>query len=97
MGFFDWFPPPKPAPVVIIRNVLGEEIDRIPAWDLCNQDLHGKQWMHADLSNISLAGANCEGINLFGARLVHTAFLQSESTGRRALVLERGGGRLPRR
>ena len=74
MGFFDWFSPPKPAPVVIIRNVLGEEIDRIPARDLYNQDLRGKKWMHADLSGMSLFGANLEGANLFGARLYRTDF-----------------------
>ena len=31
-------------------------------------------WLHADLSGMSLDGANCEGINLFGARLVRTSF-----------------------
>jgi hypothetical protein len=58
----------------IVRNVLGEEIGRIPARDLCNQDLHGKQWMHDDLSGMSLFGANLEGANLFGARLYRTDF-----------------------
>jgi hypothetical protein len=63
---------------VIIRNVLGEEIDRIPARDLYNQDLHGKQWMHADLSGMSLFGANLEGANLFGARLVRTSLAPTQ-------------------
>ena len=58
MRFFEWFFGPKPALVMIIRNVLGEEIDRMPARDLYNQDLRGKQWMHADLSGMSLFGAN---------------------------------------
>ena len=31
-------------------------------------------WLHADLSGMSLDGANCEGINLFGARLVRSSF-----------------------
>ena len=74
MGFFDWFSPPKPAAVIIIRDVLGEEIDRVPARDLYNQDLRGKQWMHPDLSGMSLFGANLEGANLFGARLYRTDF-----------------------
>ena len=81
MGFSDWFSPPKPAPVVIIRNVLGEEIDRIPARDLYNQDLRGKQWMHADLSGMSLFGANLEGANLFGARLYRTDFQKASLRG----------------
>jgi uncharacterized protein YjbI with pentapeptide repeats len=33
-----------------------------------------KQWAHADLSGLSLDGAACEGINLFGARFVKTSF-----------------------
>jgi uncharacterized protein YjbI with pentapeptide repeats len=65
----------KPTPVVIIRNRLGEEIDRVEgARDLWGQDLRGRQWMHADLSKVYLCGANCEGINLFGARLEQTDF-----------------------
>jgi uncharacterized protein YjbI with pentapeptide repeats len=74
MGFFDLFAKPKPMPVVIIRNVLGEEIDRVAGYDLSGQDLRGRNWSHADLSGRSLDGANCEGINLFGARLVKTSF-----------------------
>jgi uncharacterized protein YjbI with pentapeptide repeats len=76
MGFFNWFSPPKPAPVVIIRNVLGEEIDRVEGvrdlWG--GVDLRGRQWAHADLAGQWLDGANLEGANLFGARLVHTSF-----------------------
>jgi uncharacterized protein YjbI with pentapeptide repeats len=69
------FGKPKPAPVVIIRNRLGEEIDRVEGVrDLWGQDLRGRQWPHVDLSKQSLAGANCEGINLFGARLERTDF-----------------------
>ncbi len=70
-----------PAPIVIIRNVLGEEIDRIPARDLYNQDLRGKQWMHVDLSGMSLFGANLEGANLFGARLYRTDFQKASLRG----------------
>lgn len=82
MGFLsDLFSAPKPKPVVIIRNVLGEEIDRIPARDLYNQDLRGKQWMHADLSGMSLFGANLEGANLFGARLYRTDFQKASLRG----------------
>jgi uncharacterized protein YjbI with pentapeptide repeats len=77
MGFLDLFAPPKPLPVVIIRNVLGEEIDRVEGYDLSGQDLRGRNWSHADLSGSSLDGANCEGINLFGARLVKTSFCRT--------------------
>jgi uncharacterized protein YjbI with pentapeptide repeats len=73
--FFSMFSKPKPVPVVIIRNVLGEEIDRLEGVrDLVNADLRHRQWPHADLSGLSLDGANCEGIDLFGARLVSTSF-----------------------
>ena len=67
MGFFDWFSAPKPVPCVIIYNVLHEEIDRIEgARDLWNQDLRGRQWQHADLSGLSLFGAQCDGIIFLG-------------------------------
>jgi hypothetical protein len=81
MGFFDLFAPPKPMPVVIIRNVLGEEIDRVEAHELSGQDLRRRNWSHADLSGLSLDGANCEGINLFGARLVKTSFCRTNLRG----------------
>jgi uncharacterized protein YjbI with pentapeptide repeats len=76
MGFFaDLFGTPKPAHVLIIRNVLGEEIDRIEgARDLVGQDLRGKQWAHADLSGLWLDGADMSGANLLGARCVGTSF-----------------------
>ena len=76
MGFFDWFSPPKPAPVVIIRNVLGEEIDRVEGvrdlWG--NVDLRGRQWAHAELSGLWLDGSDLSGANLFGSRCVGTSF-----------------------
>ena len=82
MGFLsDLFGTPKPAFVIIIRNVLGEEIDRVFARDLYNRDLRGKQWMHADLSGMSLFGANLEGANLFGARLFRTDFQKASLRG----------------
>jgi len=70
------FSTPKPTPPgVIIRNVLGEQIDVVEGvWDLTNANLRGRQWPHADLNGMSLDGADCEGINLFGARLVKTSF-----------------------
>ncbi len=75
MKFFSVFSKPKPAPVVIIRDRLGREIDRLEGvWDLSNQNLKGRQWAHAELSGLSLDHADCEGINLFGARLVKTSF-----------------------
>lgn len=72
----------KPAPVVIIRNRLGEEIDRVEGVrDLANQDLRGRQWPHVDLSGMFLDGANLEGANLFGARLVNTSFWHANLRG----------------
>jgi uncharacterized protein YjbI with pentapeptide repeats len=70
------FAKPKATPPgVTIRNVLGEEIDRVQGvCHLEHADLRGRRWAHADLSGLSLDGANCEGINLFGARLVRTSF-----------------------
>jgi hypothetical protein len=76
MGLFDWFSPPKPAPVVIIRNVLGEEIDRVEGvHDLWGGvDLRGRNWSHAELSGMWLDGSDLTGANLFGARCVGTSF-----------------------
>jgi uncharacterized protein YjbI with pentapeptide repeats len=70
------FTKPKPIPPgVVIRNVVGEQIDYVAGvWDLTNAELSHRQWQHANLSGLSLDGANCEGINLFGARLVKTSF-----------------------
>ena len=48
---------------------------------LYNQDLRCKQWMHADLSGMSLFGANLEGANLFGARLYLTDFQKASLRG----------------
>lgn len=70
-----WFWREKPKPVVIIRNVLGEEIDRVEGVrDLWGQDLRGRQWPHVNLRGMYLDGANLEGANLFGARIVNTSF-----------------------
>lgn len=67
--------PKATPPGVVIRNVLGEVIDHVAGvWDLTNADLRGRQWAHADLSGLSLDGANCEGIHLFGARPVRSSF-----------------------
>jgi uncharacterized protein YjbI with pentapeptide repeats len=82
VSFFSKFSKPKPAPVVIIYNVLHEEIDRVVgAWDLVGQDLRGKQWAHAELSDLSLYGAQCDGINLLGARLHRTDFQKASLRG----------------
>jgi uncharacterized protein YjbI with pentapeptide repeats len=75
------FAAPKPAPVVIIRNVLGEQIDVVYARELSGQDLRGRQWAHADLSGLSLYGAQCDGINLFGSRLYRTDFQKASLRG----------------
>jgi uncharacterized protein YjbI with pentapeptide repeats len=76
VGFFsDLFGSPKPKPGVIIRNVLGEEIDRVEGTrDLLFQDLRGRQWPHVDLSGMFLQGANLEGANLMGGKFLRTSF-----------------------
>ena len=73
------FTKPKPEPPgVIIRDVLGKQIDHVSGvWHLADADLRGRNWSHADLSGLSLDGANCEGINLFGARLVKISFCRT--------------------
>jgi pentapeptide repeat protein len=46
-------------------------------YDLINADFRDRQWLHADLSRLSLDGDNCEGINLFGARFIRTSFCRA--------------------
>jgi len=46
-------------------------------------------WLHADLSGKSLDGANCEGINLFGARLVEEQFLGAQPSQRGTVIQRR--------
>jgi hypothetical protein len=77
MGFLsNPFGSPKPTPVVIIYNVLHEEIDRVQGvWDLSGV------WRHADLSGLSFYRAQCDGINLFGARLYRTDFQKASLRG----------------
>lgn len=41
VGFFDLFAAPKPAPVVTLRNILGEQIEVVNTRDLAGQDLRG--------------------------------------------------------
>jgi len=82
VGFLsDLFSVPKAPSVVIIRNVLGEQIDVVNARDLSGQDLRGRNWSHADLSGLSLYGAQCDGLNLFGARLHRTDFQKASLRG----------------
>ena len=80
MGFFaDLFGTATPAPVTIVRNVLGEEIDRI-RW--CNgEDLRRHVNALGALSEMSLFGAQCDGINLLGARLFRTDFQKASLRG----------------
>jgi uncharacterized protein YjbI with pentapeptide repeats len=84
MGFFaDLFGTPKPAPAVIIYNVLHEEIDRVEGRRyLWGQDLCGRNWSHADLSGLSLYGAQFVGTNLF-RRTVTQGRLPNGITSRR--------------
>jgi hypothetical protein len=60
----------KPAPPgIIIRSVLGEEIDRVEGWNLENKILRDKNWNHVDLSGMCLDGSDLSGSNLLGANL----------------------------
>jgi hypothetical protein len=60
------FGKPKPVPVVIKRNRLGEETDRVVGVrDLANQDLRGRQWPHVDLGGMFLDRANVESASLW--------------------------------
>ena len=82
MGLFDWFSTPKPAPCVVIKNVLGEVLLEIPGRrDLIGANLKGLNLAHADLSGLSLYGAQCDGINLLGARLFRTDFQKASLRG----------------
>jgi len=73
VGFLaDIFCSPRPHPTppgVIIRNRLGEEIDRVAGWDLCNKDLRNRNWQHVDLSHVRLDGSDLSGTNMLGANL----------------------------
>lgn len=60
---------PKFIPNVIIFNRLGEEIDRVQGWDLCNKDLRNKDWRHVNLSGLVLDGSDLTGTNMIGANL----------------------------
>jgi uncharacterized protein YjbI with pentapeptide repeats len=82
MGLFHWFSTPKPMPVVIINNVLGEVLLQIPGrWDLIGANLKGLDLAHADLSGMFLDGADMSGANLFGARCVGTSFARCKMLG----------------
>jgi Pentapeptide repeats (8 copies) len=69
MGFFDWFSAPKPAPVVIIRNILGEQIDVVNARELWGQMLRNRDWRHVNLERVCLQGSDLTGTNMLGANL----------------------------
>jgi hypothetical protein len=88
MGFVaDLFGTPKPAPAVIIYNVLHEEIDGVEGvrglWD---RDLCGRNWSHANLSGLSLYGAQCDGINLFRRTVAQDRLPKGITSRRRASV-----------
>ena len=65
----------KPAPVVMIRDVLGEEIDRVEGvrdlWG--GVDLRGRNWSRAELSN-DADGSDLDRRQSIGARCVGTSF-----------------------
>ena len=64
------FTKPKPIPPgVIIRNRLGEEIDRVEGWTLEHQHLRLRNWPHVDLHGVSLSGSDLSGTNMLGADL----------------------------
>jgi uncharacterized protein YjbI with pentapeptide repeats len=64
------FTKPKPTPpTIIIRNVLGEEIDRVEGWNLEHKMLRNRNWAHVDLSGLVLDGSDLTGSNMIGANL----------------------------
>jgi uncharacterized protein YjbI with pentapeptide repeats len=71
MGFFSVFSTPKatPTPVVIIRDRLGREIDRVQGWNLERKDLRNQDWRHVDLSGQCLDNSDLSGTNMLGADL----------------------------
>jgi uncharacterized protein YjbI with pentapeptide repeats len=69
VNFFSMFSEPKPAPVVIIRDRLGREIDRVEGWNLERKDLRNRDWRHVNLSGQNLDGSDLSATNLLGADL----------------------------
>jgi uncharacterized protein YjbI with pentapeptide repeats len=64
------FTKPKPTPPgVIIRNRLGEQIDRVQGWNLERKDLRNRDWSHVDLRGQCLDGSDISGANMLGADL----------------------------
>lgn len=75
------FAKPKPTPGVIIRNRLGEEIDRAEGWTLEHKDLRLKDWRHVDLHEASLDGSDLSGTNMLGADLRGASFRHCKLIG----------------
>jgi uncharacterized protein YjbI with pentapeptide repeats len=76
-------PKSKPVPVVIIRDRLGREIDRVQGWNLERKDLRNQDWRHVDLSgqcldNSDLSGTNMLGADLRGASLINCTLVGCE-------------------
>lgn len=84
---------PKPKACVLIRNFMGEVIDRIEGvYDLIGVDLSNRNLDYGDFRKLCLAGANLQNTTLFGARLdrvdcsganlngAYLAFAQCEGT-----------------
>jgi len=76
------FSKPKPIPPgVIIRNRLGEEIDRVEGWTLEHKDLRLRNWPHVDLNGVSLSGSDLSGSNLLGANLSRASLRNCQLVG----------------
>ena len=78
----NWFKP-KPTPITIVYDVLGREIDRVPARDFLipGLDLRNRNWPHAQLLRIAFDQADMRGINLMGANLDQTYFRHCDLRG----------------
>jgi uncharacterized protein YjbI with pentapeptide repeats len=64
------WPQEKPKPVVIIRDRLGREIDRVEGVrDLWGQTLRNRDWRHVNLEGVCLQGSDLTGTNMLGANL----------------------------
>lgn len=68
MNFFKMFSKPAP-PVIIIRDRLGREIDRVEGWNLERKELSNRDWRHIDLRGQCLDGSDLSGTNMLGADL----------------------------
>ena len=69
MNLFSMFSKSRPVPVIVIRDRLGREIDRVQGWNLERKDLRNRNWRHVNLGGQNLDGSDLSGTNMLGADL----------------------------